>query len=436
MNRKILHRKNIVRKTTLTGLLPFNVFLSLFLLLLTPGYGQGTDQVTVTIDRSVQIGTSHFNVGVTHTGERWENGDPKAVARGKKLLSEGLKYQNQHIMNWGTGNPEPSPGVYDWTGLDKRINLIRSMHAIPIITLCSAPGWMNTTGEDEPKQVSPNHWRDPRVADDHVNDFAELCKQVALRYKDVRYFQVWNEFKGYWSDSLKGWDYIRYTNFYNAVYDAVKSVRPDAQLGGPYYTGLSNPKSWTVIDYWLQHKHGADFVCFDGWIAGYPPTSDTSQEGRKMGRTDYFGNVVEKFRERTDLPVWISEFYGGWSTNPQFTAANHASCYLHSLLAGASVALLWSPASQKWNYLFTSTKDQDGGQASPHYQVVRIFNQYFGPGTKLYKTTSSSSDVEVLASETRTLLINKQNKAVDVLLNGRSISLVPYDVRLIKASKK
>lgn len=393
--------------------------------------------VIVKVDRSIPAGTSHFNIGVTFTGPHWEDGNPQAVARAKEVLSTGLKYMNQHIMNWGVGDPEPKPGVYNWTSLDKRIALIRSMHGIPVITLCSAPGWMNSTGEEHPHRTGPYSWADPRVKDEHVKDFAELCKKVALRYPDVKYFQIWNEFKGYWDKKTNYWDYVRYTNFYNAVYDAVRSVRPDAKLGGPYYP-FDGPKQkdWIAIDDWLKHKHGADFVCFDGWIAGYPPTRSTSEETRKMTLTDYFGKIADQFRARTNLPIWISEFYGGWSSNPQFTAANHASCYLHALLSGVSVALLWDPELQDWNYLFTSTRTADGGQPSPHYKVVKIFNTDFGPGTRLYKATSSSPDVEVLASATRILLINKRKANVTVVLNGHNLTMAPYEVRVVRASAR
>jgi hypothetical protein len=400
------------------------------LLLVAPAHTK--QPVIVRIDRSTPVGTSHFSIGVTLTGPKWEDGNPEAAARATRLLASGLKFMNQHLMNWGTDDPEPRPGVYNWASLDKRMALIRSMHGIPVITLCSAPGWMNTSGQDLPRRTGPYSWADARVADNHVSDFAGLCKKAALRYRDVKYFQIWNEYKGYWDQAADNWDSVRYTNFYNAVYDAVKSVRPDARLGGPYYP-FDGPKlkDWTVIDYWLKHKRGADFVCFDGWIAGYPPTRDRAEEARKMSLTNYFGKIADQFRARTNLPIWISEFYGGWSANPQFTAANHASCYLHALLSGVSAALLWDPELQRWNYLFTSTKTADGGQPSPHYRVVKIFNHDFGPGTRLYKAVSSSADIEVLASATKTLLINKRNANVVVRLNGRDVMVAPYEVRLM-----
>jgi hypothetical protein len=98
---------------------------------------------------------------------------------------------------------------------------------------------------------------------------------------------------------------------------------------------------------------------------------------------------------------------------------------------------LWGPESQKWNYLFTSTKTEEGGQPSPHYQVVKIFNTLFGPGTHLFKTQSSSPDIEVLASSDNTLLINKRNENVDIRLNGSKVMMTPYEVCVLnKRGKK
>jgi hypothetical protein len=409
--------------------------IELFLSLVVPPlWAEGV--VTVTVDRTAADGTSDFSIGVTHTQPKWEDGDPAAVARAKSLLAEGLKFQNQHLMDWGTENPEPQPGVYNWASLDHRVALMRSMGATMVITLCTAPGWMKTSGQDFPRQIGPDSWADDRVADNHVDDFVDLCRKVVLRYPDVKYFQIWNEYKGYWDKATDNWDFVRFTDFYNRVYDAIRAVRADAQIGGPYYPfDGPKPKDWAVIDYWFQHKHGADFVCFDGWVAGYPPTRARSEEARKMTLTDYFGRIAREFRARTRLPIWISEFYGGWSSNAEFTAANHASCYLHALRSGVAVVLLWDAELEKWNYLFTSTKTPEGGQPSPHYHVVELFNTYFGAGTPLFTASSSSPDVEVLASRSKTLLINKRDARAEVRVDGVPLSLNPYEVRLLEAGR-
>lgn len=382
-------------------------------------------EVSVTIDYQVPAVVSKMEIGVTHTHAMWESGYPAAVARVKKGLEEAhVRFQNQHIMGWGVNNPEPSPGVYSWSSLDHRLELIRSMaDTVPVITFCTAPGWMKASGKD---------WNmEERVADEHVQDFADLCRAVALRYRDVKYFQVWNEFKGYWIKG--GRDVERFTVLYNAVYDAVKVVRPDAQIGGPYLAmggrDLST-KDRQEVDYWRRHSHGSDCFTFDGWLEGWPPGGKT--EEWMMGRTRFFGDLAQEFQTMTERPAWISEFYGGRSKNPQFTAANHASCYYHSLQSGASLALLWD--SVGLGQLFTRTGTAEGGQPTPHYFVVQAFNQHFGPGTQLYQTKSSSDDVEVLASRATVMLINKRPGPVRVRLESKELSLEGYEVRVLDAA--
>src|SRR3954447_25635974 len=73
--------------------------------------------ITITVDRSVQVGTSRLALGVTHTNWTVLSGDSRAVATGRSLLPKAVDYQNQFVYGWGTLNPEPSPGVFDWTTL-------------------------------------------------------------------------------------------------------------------------------------------------------------------------------------------------------------------------------------------------------------------------------------------------------------------------------
>jgi len=403
----------------------------------------------VTVDLTKPLVVSSFKIGTTHTSNFWEWGDSTAVARAKNLLVDGyVNFQNQHIMGWGVGDPQPlEGGAYSWSNLDARIDLITTMspHSVPIITFCTAPGWMKTGTQPG------NEWdMYQRVADEHVTDFANLCAAVALRYPQVQYFQVWNEMKGYSAGDG------RYTTMYNAVYDAVKAVRPAAKLGGPYVpiqgdgaitigrsgTDTYSPirsQDWTAINYWLANKHGADFICFDYWLIDWHDTNSYT-EAEKMLLTHFFGDVVAQIRAKdANLPIWISEFYGGMvghrvTGDPLsvFTAANHASCYYHSLINGADLALVWDPMEGEIaNPLFTNTSDSTGGQPTPHYNVVKAFNTYFPPGTQVYRTTSSTANLEVLGSLNKTMLINKSSSPVTATLDHNDISLTGYEVKVV-----
>ena len=306
-------------------------------------------------------GPGSFLVGWTHTqvsADSWYA--PAAIASAENILRTAAPIQNQHIYGWGAMNPEPSPGQYDWSWLDGRINLIRRTGGIPVITLCCAPDWM--------KGAAPGttDWARLDVAPDpaRFDDFAALSALVAARYPDVKYFQVWNELKGFYNNALNRWDYEGYTTLYNKVYDAVKAVRPDAQLGGPYVvvdtypsaSGLSNPSTvsgpWgvydqrplDVIEYWLAHKHGAQFLIVDGGI-GNRGGASPADANVALGK---FGALHNWIKQRTNLPIWWGEFYpvptASWSQDAQADFAIRAVQELKN--TGAAVALLWQPDTE------------------------------------------------------------------------------------------
>lgn len=403
------------------------------------------DKVTITIDYAKPEGVSRFETGVTHTQyslDAW--GDAAAVKRGKQLLTAACRYQNQHIMGWGADNPEPALGVYKWDSLDARLNLIRSMRATPVITLCGAPDWMKggVAGQTD--------WQRLEVAPlrEHYGDFAELARQVALRYPDVQYFQVWNEMKGLWKPEINNWDYVAYTELYNKVYDALKSVNPKIKVGGPYLviegTGsqrgdwATEPpirvRQWDIINYWLGHKHGADFITLDKGVTDYHDKTAYS-EAAAMALTHYFEDVARQIRAKTALPLWWAEYYGDQQGDHDFVAAHYASIMQHMIKGGTAVALLWQPqdeGNELKEALFSDTRQAGGGQPFPFYTIFKAFHDDFGPGTPLYHAVSSTPEVEVLATRDKVMLINKRATPVQIELEGHVLHLNRYEVRIVQ----
>ena len=411
--------------------------------------------VTVTVDRTTRAGTSGLSTGATHTQYSLDpEGDSAAVANGKKLLAAATRYQNQHIYGWGAVNPNPKPGVYVWSSLDRRIGLIRSMGATPVITLCCAPDWMTSLG------TTTSGFPAIPPTPDHYDEFAELARQIALRYPDVKNYLVWNEMKGFWSSSLNNWDYAAYTAMYNQVYDALKRVDPSIKVGGPYLvlegTG-SNRGDWStqtpvsarnmqVIDYWLRYARGADFIVVTRRVLDWHDRTSYS-EAEILALPYLFASVSDQLRARTSLPIWWSEDYCAGGDRPDYFGANNdwafqavclASVLYHELKGGSAVSLRWQPQGVSGSIyygndenLFSDTRQAGGGQPFPSYWVYQSFDDFFSPGTPLYKATSSSSDVEVLASATRILLINKRPASTTVGVDGRLITLGRYEVRVL-----
>ncbi len=396
------------------------------------------------VDYNVVERVSDFQLGITHThkGVDQADADSTAVERAKALLRKASpSFQNTHIIGWGPGNLQREPGgEILWDSLDRRINMMRELGTPMVVTLCTAPGWMKTSGGDTWKMNT-------RPKQEHFDAFAELCVEVAKRYPDVRHFQVWNEFKGFWDKSRNTWNTELYTEMYNKVYDALKAHDPTLQVGGLYliiegtgsrhlgYSGWQTaepitPRNLAVIKYWLDHKHGADFICIDKGLKDFHDKNPYSAH-ELISFTENFGSIARQVRELTGLPIWWSEYYAASGT-PYQRGAAFASIYNHMLRNGTSVALLWNPiAGEVPCQMITDVKDPDGGRAEPHYAVFQAFQEHFGPGRPIYRTWSSSDRIEVLASDSATMLINKYDVSAKVRLNGKVIKLRPYEVRVM-----
>ncbi|KOU54588.1 xylan 1,4-beta-xylosidase [Streptomyces sp. WM6378] len=391
--------------------------------------------------------------GFTHTQYSADTGDDDAVARTRDLLSAQGLPQDQAIMGWGAGNPEPSPGTYDFSDLDRRVKYIRSTGATPVITLCCAPDWMKGGRAGASKTDWSVKALESAPLPTHYKDFAALAAKVAQRYPDVRHFIVWNELKGFYDDTAQRWNYEGYTQLYNQVYDALKKVDRNNLVGGPYLvmdsygpqdqsyaSGLKGP--WGSVDqrvldaftYWNKHKKGADFVVVDG--ASFTRTNQMLPNA--FSATDKLTAVTEWLRKQSGLPVWWAEYYvepdkSGWSE--QRRVATQAAGMMALARGGTSTAFYWSPEEQTGpcpGCLWTPTQQDDGGKELPMYALIARFAKAFPPGTDFTTVSIAADDVpnvRVLASGKDVLVVNTLDRAIDAKVDGKSFPMAAYEVR-------
>lgn len=408
--------------------------------------------VEVRVDRDTPAGRSQLLVGSTltqHSLSPW--GYPDAVARAKRLLRGATGVVNQHLYGWGTRNPNPAPGLYDFRSLDRRVGLMREIGGTPVITLCCAPDWMTGRGEDT--SAYPNLPPEP----EHEAAFAGLARRVAERYPDVRRFVVWNEMKGLWRRDLNRWDVERYTRLYNTVYDALKSVNPRIRVGGPYLvvegTGSRHlgARGWvsrspitkrdrTVLNYFLAHARGLDFLAVDRKTTSTSHDRHRYTNRQRLGLTRWFGVVTRKLRRLTRKPIWYVEDYFTEHADPGLQAAGLASMLVEHVRAGVAVSLRWGPERNGANpfggrteSLFSDTRLLGGGRPLPAYRAYWLVHRYFRRGTRLVSASSSSTDVLAVASRSRVLLVNRSATPVRVRLAGRRLVLQRYAIRLARA---
>ncbi|MEV7004988.1 xylan 1,4-beta-xylosidase [Streptosporangium sp. NPDC051022] len=382
-------------------------------------------------------GFTHTGVSANNVTERFEQDVSRSLARTPML-------QNQHIMGFGALNPEPSPGEYFWEDLDSRTNLMRQSGGTPIITLCCAPDWMKG-GPKGPTEESAwaEHLEDAPYPE-HFDDFAELAATIAERYRDVKYFMVWNELKGFWKDHSRPADFKGYTELYNKVYDAVKAVRPDAKIGGPYI-GFDSNKSgeselrgpWGVVNqnvldafkYWFENKKGADFVVVDG----ASPTDAHELLPDAFGALGKFGAVTTWLRKETgDLPIWWSEWYfvpeDGTSWSASKRLAVQAASMIELAGSGAATALYWNPQTKNGACEDCMWAPRTGAEL-PVGRLMSEFTRWFPAEAELEQVTSSDPRIRVLAQPQRLVMVNTADKQVTATVDGREFALKPYEVR-------
>lgn len=450
--------------------------------------------VRVAIDRSSPAGRSQFLPGITHVDNALDypsgNNNLAAIDHVKSLLGTGVSVQNTPIMGWGLPDPWPDPSAPEpdnWAALDARMQFIVSAGGVPVITLCEAPWWMKgQLQRDGATRVltQADEWSNrafsSRILDDKMDMWLHLVQRVAERYMvapyNVRYFQVWNELKGYYDPITNDYDYKTnagnpsgsyathgYTFMYNRVYNRLMTVadslgisRGDVKVGGPYpvmdtwsSAQQSNPSTITkaygtfdqrpldVVMYWLQHKAGAAFISVDADITN----KDSINIANAFTASDKFADVVRWIRSLNSsvypgaatLPIWLAEWYArpysDWADNSHSSAIK-TYAMMEFLKAGGAVALAWGGTDEgrAGPRLWTDTV-QGGGTALPFYYSYRDFKEYFSPGVQLYQTTVSPAGlVDAVASASTVMLVNKTPTAVVASVDGKIVSLAPYQV--------
>ncbi|NMN99846.1 xylan 1,4-beta-xylosidase [Gordonia sp. TBRC 11910] len=386
--------------------------------------------------------------GFTHTQFSADSGIPDAVDRARAAVAAVPMVQAQAIMGWGVDNPEPAPGRYDFRSLDRRMDFIRRSGGTPVIVLCCAPDWMRG---GEPGQTD---WSRLEVAPSsaHFADFAELAAQVAKRYPDVRYFVVWNEFKGFYDDRRGQWDAAGYTAMYNLVYDAVKAVNPANRVGGPYLDfasiapdapggsplrgpwGAIDRRNLEAFDYWNRHRRGADFVAVDAHASTAQGSPDEFTAVQK------FAAVGRWLRIHTDLPVWWLEWYveptrPGWTSQHQI--AVRVAAMIELAAGGADTALYWNPKPGDAlcvDCLWTDTWSSTGGQPLTMLDVLGRFVRWFPPSVER-RETFVADGLLALATARAQVIVNITDHPISAMVSGQPMVWAPYETRWLTSGQ-
>jgi len=446
---------------------------------------------------------SRFSPGMSNVDSSlsypWKTNSEQAVQQARALASQGLTFVNNFLMGWGSDNPWPDPDKPEpdnWASMDRKLELARQMGAHPVISLCEAPWWMKgeLRGDGTTRLLTPADdfaevAYSSRVLDNQMDNWLHLVRRVAERYMvapyNVRFFQIWNEFKGYYNPATNNWDVSTspgepdgpnakhgYTYMYNRVYETLKMVAKELDInpsaifvGGPYIVvntwlhaqkashpsqfirsyGMYDNRDLAAISYWLEHKRGAEFIT----LSGNNRNRDDVEDVNPFTAAEKFADVVRWLRSldanrypgaRT-LPIWWAEWYAdSYQPNElQGTLAVKTYAMMRFIEAGGSVALIWGGngegESTPLNGLWTSTAVENGGRPLPWFMVYRVLNNCFSAGSVIYRTYTTSLDIAALAGPIKTIIVNKTADTRTVNFERESRTLKPYEVLIVDTAR-
>lgn len=412
-----------------------------------------TGSILIKTDKNKKLFKSNFKYGISYVHYKWENGNLKSVKAAADLMKNICQIGNQHIISFGASYMQESrDSELNFSSLDALVGRMKMVGGEYMLTLCSAPGWMLVS--------EPANKYDPesRPKEEYFDDYAKLCATVAKRYPQVKYFQIWNEFKGFWDKDLNGIDIELYIKFYNKVYNAVKEARPDAVIGGFYgtiqgdytdqygykYDASFNPANdneyWNMLNKWEDGAVGYDFVSCDYGIQAFKNYAKLTKP-QVFNNTKNYYYALERMCKETDKPIVMAEYYGqsraktDEENSPEFEAAVMAMIYknmLYGVKDRQYTALFWLENPEDIVCFFTDTEKADGGQPLPMYYVAEGITSGFTTGNTIIESSSADEEkIEVIASNKKVMAVNKTDSRCVIQYGEKYYELGAYEVKFL-----
>jgi len=255
-------------------------------------------------------------------------------------------------------------------------------------------------------------------------------------YYKIPYWEVLNEV-----DSEHGMSPQTYTKIYDAIVAAMHKVSPDTKFIGMALAYDSNPE---FVEYFLNPKNHQPGMPIDG--ISYHHYSTMSYGGQPLSAYQYtffesadaFVNTVryiESIRKRLapNTITTINELgtFLGSDPIPDDYWNLSGAMYVHMFLAFTRMGIDVAGESQLVGYPTqfpdVSMINWTTGNPNARYWDLKLLIDNFGPGDKLVATSAGwNSTIDCQASLTKSgkklLLINKQNKDVQIILPAGTIA--------------
>jgi hypothetical protein len=206
---------------------------------------------------------------------------------------------------------EPAPGAYNFARLDRLVAAAARHRVVVLVNTTATPQWAST------RPNSAEFWRLPPS---DPNRYAELMRQLVLRYGPagslwaqdptlprvpVRQWQIWNEQTAPWHWDRRPWA-PSYTRLLKAAYRAIHEADRGAEVvAGSLVAPRANYAPWDAI----RDLYRAGAKRFFDVVSIHPFTHDPSVRGTVDQTLEFVRRVRAEMRRRRDgrKPIILTE---------------------------------------------------------------------------------------------------------------------------------
>ena len=301
-----------------------------------------------------------------------------------------------------------TPDAYDWQSVDDSLAAASYSGVKIIATISMSPDWA------APYPLGP-------LYPEHLDEFAEFNRALVERYDGdgvadapgspvVRYWEYFNEPDAKLDNWVPGWgdSGTEYANMLKAVYPAVKSADPRAQVlfGGiahDYFLEHGGPFVYEFLDDVLAAGAGAYFDIMN--FHYYPIFSHTWAPPPAIGLIEKTEFIRDRLRSHgLEKPFMITE--AGWhsdgtgtaASTPEIQARYVAALFTQSLAADIDAMIWWMLYDPGGTGLANGLVTNAPVQEKPAYDAFQTIVAQLGTAhheRALTDQETGSEDVEV-----------------------------------------
>ncbi len=307
--------------------------------------------------------------------------------------------------------PAISPGVYDFTKLDKQLDYIDALGFIPLISISKGPYWIRKKGVsgEKLKRWIPD---DEGIYEQYCID---VIKHFSAREKSVLWYELGNE------PDLKAWGVSLYVRLFKAVSAKVNLLDSNIKLGGPVTCGPNI--GWAKL---LMKEVGTNvgFVSYHQY--GYSTPFNTPDKNI-ISRLGLYESSARKYKnmlleQKINCPVMLTEVNTSWrfpETDPRiktsFGAAWTATAIGNYLKGGGDIFCFFT-----YNGGFGMTRElKEGVYIYPVYHLYWLMRKFFHGDMILakYNATGVNAYGYINKDEAGLFIINLENKVLNIDLD-------------------